>query len=167
MTANPDDVEIAKKYLELALNTDKDIQKAYEMVTDKIKTAFTLTSALITAVAALGYFIAKETSLYWILIPVFVSLMTLVIALAIGIESFRPTTFTYVDPMEIVTYYKDKGKSLRSYLNKWACTICDTTKDNAGLVNSKESGLNKMYFLVVLALGIFAMSFLFLAINLQ
>jgi hypothetical protein len=166
MTSSPDDVEIAKKYLELALNADKDIQKAYEMVTDKIKTAFTLTSALVTAVAALGYFIAKETQFYWILIPVFVSLMLLVTALAIGLENFKPTTFQYVDPMEIAKEYKDKGKPFRFYLNKWAYTICDTVNDNATVVNSKETGLNRMYSLVVLALAIFGISFLFLAISL-
>jgi hypothetical protein len=160
-------VEIAKKYLELAQNGDQSVQKAYERVNDKIKTTFTLTSALITAIATLGYFIAKETKFYWILFPVFLSLLTFVSAIAIGIWLFKPASFHYVDPMEIVKEYKDKAMSFRFFLNKCASTICDTVNDNANVVNSKERGLNLMYSLIVLGLVILAISFLFLAIMLQ
>jgi len=136
------------------------------MVNDKIKTAFTLTSALITAISALGYFIAKETQFYWILIPTFLSLMAFISAVAIGIGLFRPTNFEYVDPMVIVNEYRGKGYPLRFFLNKWASTISDTVNGNADVVNAKETGLNRMYSLIVIGLAIFATSFLFLAISL-
>jgi hypothetical protein len=121
---------------------------------------------LITAIATLGYFIAKENpQFYWILFPVFLSLLFFVSAIAIGMRLFR-ANFHYVDPMIIVNEYREREKSFRFFLNKCASTICDTVNDNAGVVNSKEKGLRLMYSLIILGLAIFALSFLFLAINL-
>jgi len=47
------------------------IQQSIQRVNGKIKDTLTLVSALIPAVAGLGYFIAKETEVYWILYPIF------------------------------------------------------------------------------------------------
>ena len=154
--------------MELAIGTDGVIRKANENLTDKLKTSFTLTSALITAVAALGYFIAKETSSLWILLPIFFSLMLFVLSLVVGLKLFKPTTsFQYVDPMEIFNEYKDReDKHFQSFLHKWACTICDNTNKNVNLMNSKEKDLNIMYSLIVLGLALFSVSFLFFAFSL-
>jgi hypothetical protein len=161
-----ENIEIAKKYLEIAQTTDQTINKAYETVTSKIASSFSLTSALITAIAALGYFIAKETSFYWLLFPVFISISFFVIALIIGLNTYKPTKFLYIDPMEIVNLYKDKNKPSRFFFNKWACTICDTANNNAKVLNSKHKGLNLMYSFIAIGLIVFAISFLPLAINL-
>ncbi len=121
---------------------------------------------MITAIATLGYFIAKENpQFYWILFPVFLSLLFFVSAIAIGMQLFK-ANFQYVDPMIIVNEYREREISFRFFLNKCASTICDTVNDNSVVVNSKEKGLRLMYSLIILGLAIFALSFLFLAINL-
>jgi hypothetical protein len=147
------------------LKTDQIIQHANQRLTDKIKSVFSLTSALIPIVAGLGYFIAKETNAYWILFPISICLSLFVFATALGIGLFRPSNFEYVDPKFIVEKYRGKGKSYRFFVNKWASTICDTANKNAKTVNAKENKLNLMYFLVVMGLAVLTASFLFLALS--
>jgi hypothetical protein len=165
LSSGQDKIEKAKIYLDLAIRTDQTIQQAYQRLTEKIKSAFTLASALIPIVAGLGYFIAKETSAYWILFSIFLSLLSFVSAIVLGIWLFRPMNFEYDDPKVIVDNYRGKGKSLRFFVNKWASTWCDTANKNARIVNSKEKGLNCMLTLVVIGLAILTVSFLFLAIS--
>jgi hypothetical protein len=153
--------------LELAQSTDQIIRKSNENLVDKLKTSFTLTSALITVVAALGYFIVKETAFDWIFLLIFLSLLCFVISLAITIRLFKPTTaFRYFDAMAVFNEYKEDNESLEFFLRKWACTISDNANHNATLLNSKDRELKLMYTFVVLGLAILSLSFLVLAINL-
>ncbi len=163
---NSEKTETAKTYLDLAIKTDNIIQQAYQRLTEKIKSIFTLASALIPVVAGLGYFIGKETNSYWILFPIFLSISAFVTAISLGIGIFRPMSFEYVDAKYIVDKYRDKDKSLKFFLNKWACTYSDTANKNANAVNAKERQLNYMYSCVVIGLGILAFSFLLLAVSL-
>jgi len=163
--SNQESLEKARVYLDLCQKTDQIIQQAYTKLTDKIKSIFTLASALIPVVAALGYFIAKETSAYWILFPTFFSISALVSAICLGISFFRPKNFKYVDPKTVIDDYKGKGKPLRYFLNKWASTYCDIANKNAQEVNSGEKRLNYMYSCIVIGLAILAVSFLLLGIS--
>ena len=58
--------------------------------------------ALIPIVAGLGCFVAKETSAYWILFPIFLSVLTFVLAIILGIWLIRSTNFEYVNPAVVV-----------------------------------------------------------------
>ena len=164
MDSSNDDVEKAKLYLQLALKTEDTIQQAYTKLMDKIKSIFTLASALVPIVAALGYFIAKETSSYWILFPIFFSIAAFVVAICLGITLFRPKSFKYVDPNFIAREYSKKP--LRYVINMWASTYCKTAIKNAKVVNSAEKRLNYMYSCIIIGLGIFGVSFLLLAFSL-
>ena len=164
MSSEQDDIERAKLYLQLSLKTDDIIQQAYTKLTDKIKSIFTLASALVPIVAALGYFIAKETSAYWILYPIFFSISAFVAAICLGIHIFRPKSFKYLDPNFIVHEYRKK--SLRYVINKWASGYCQIANKNARVVNSAEIRLNYMYSCIVIGLGILGLSFLLLAFSL-
>lgn len=164
MNSEHDDIEKAKLYLQLALKTEDTIQQAYTKLTDKIKSIFTLASALVPIVAALGYFIAKETNAYWILYPIVFSISAFVAAICLGIYLFRPKSFKYVDPNFIVR--ENSKKPFRYVINKLASTYCDTAIKNAKVVNSAEKRLNYMYSCIVIGLGIFGVPFLLLAFSL-
>jgi len=165
LPSEQDSLEKARTYLDLSIKTDQIIGQAYTKLTDKIKSIFTLASALIPIVAALGYFIAKETSAYWILFPTFFSISAFVSAICLGISIFRPKSFLYVDPKTVINDYKGKGKPTRYFINKWASTYCDIADKNAKVVNSAEKQLNYMYFSIIIGLAIFAVSFLLLGIS--
>lgn len=158
-------LEKAKVYLELSLKTDEVIQQAYTKLTDKIKSIFTLASGLIPAVGALGYFIAKETSAYWILFPIFLSISAFVFAICLGINIFRPKSFKYVKPREVLKEFKGKGKSLKYIINRWASVYCTIADKNAEVVNSAEKQLNYMYSCIVIGLAILTVSFLLLGLS--
>lgn len=166
MSSSQEKLEKAKIYLKLSLRTDQTIQEANQRLTQKIQSVFTLASALIPIVAGLGYFVAKQTSSYWILFPTFFSLVFLVSAIVFGLWLFRPIDFKYFDPKPIVEKYMGQSKSLRFFVNKWASTLCDIADKNAKIVNAKKQWLNRMYLSVVLGLLILAVSFLFLALSL-
>lgn len=157
-------LEKAKTYLDLALKSEQRIQQSIQRVSEKTKNAFTLASALIPIVAGLGYFIGKETNSYWILFPVFLSLLAFVASIVLGIRLFRPTGFDYLDPRYIVEKYKDQNKSTIFFIYTWASTIVETTNNNASILNSKEKAQNYMYTFIIIGLATLALSFLFLAI---
>lgn len=156
--------EQAKIFLELALKTDQAIQEANKRLAEKIKGVFAIASTLIPIVIGLGYFIIKETRVYWILWSIFLSLVMFLLAIILGIWLQRPTDYRYVDASVIVK--KHNGKPLRYIINKFASTYSDIANHNASIINAKENGLNLMFILVVIGLMILAVSFLFLAISL-
>jgi hypothetical protein len=162
------DEEIANEFLSLAQSVGLSLQTAYADVSDKIKTGFTLNSALITVVIALGTFIQKEfttvSTVYWFLIPMAISLLVFSVALAIGIRVYLKGHLQYVDPMAIVKTNIDTGKPYTFFLNKWACTICEANNKNAAAVKSKHAGLQLMYSLIIAGLVILAIAFLVVAI---
>ena len=165
MSVNKDKVEKAKIFLELALKSDEIIREANKRLTEKANRIFTVASALIPIVVGLGYFIIEETMAYWILLPIFLSLVMFLSAITLGIWVQRPTHYKYVDHKVIVKKYRGKGKTLRFFVNKWASSWSDVANYNAFVVNKKENGLNGMYALVAIGLGILAVSFLFLILN--
>lgn len=164
MSSAQDKMEKAKIYLDLAYKTDTDIQQANQRLNEKIKNMLTLASALIPTVAGLGYFIAKETSSYWILFLIFLSTSAFVSAIALGIMLFMGSSFLYVDPKFTFEKYRDKKKSARFFINKLASSYCDTANQNADVLNSKFERLNWMNKCIIIGLGIFGFSFLLLAI---
>ena len=168
LSPKKDDEKIANEFLSLAQSVGLTLQTAYADVSDKIKTGFTLNSALITAVIALGTFIQKEfttvSTIYWFLIPMAISLLVFCVALAIGVWVYLRGHLQYVDPMDIVMTYIDDGKPYTFFLNKWASTICEANNENAAAVKSKHTGLQLMYSLIIAGLVILAISFLVVAI---
>ena len=164
MSDDTEKLEKAKIFLELALKSELTIQEANKRLTEKIKGIFAIASTLIPIVIGLGYFIIKETRVYWVLWSIFLSLVMFLLAIVLGIWLQRPTDYKYVDPSVIVK--KHEGKPLRYVINKFASTYSDTTNHNASIINAKENGLNLMFTLVVIGLIILAVSFLFLAISL-
>jgi hypothetical protein len=153
--------------LDLAQKTDIIIRQANQHLNEKIKNMLTLASALIPTVAGLSYFIADEAKIYWILIPIFFSILAFVVAIAFGTLLFMGSGFhLYVDPKFIVDKYNDKNKSLRFFFNKWAHTYCDVANTNADVVNAKLKRIKYMNYCLIAGLAIFALSFLLLAISL-
>ncbi len=65
MSSDKDDLETAKVFLELALKSDETIQETVKRLTDKVKSIFTVSSALTPIVVGLGYFIIKDTREHW------------------------------------------------------------------------------------------------------
>ena len=125
----------------------------------------TLASALIPVIAGLGYFVGKETNSFWILVPVSVSLICFVIAIAIGIENSKPTPSDYCDPRCVIEKYKDQGKSTIFFLYTWASTIIETANNNANVINSKKRTSNYMYLSIIIGLAILVGSFMLLGIT--
>jgi len=152
--------------LDLAQKTDATIQQANQRLNDKIRNLFTLASALILTVAGLGYFIAKETSSYWILFPIFCSISAFVASIALGIMLFTGSSYLYVDPKTTIDKYLHQKKSARFYVNVWASTYCDTANKNALVVNAKLKRINYMNKCIIIGLAILGLSFLLLAISL-
>jgi hypothetical protein len=167
MNSSNSSFEKAKIYLDLAQKTDATIQLANQRLNEKIRNIFTLASALIPTVAGLGYFIAKETSSYWILFPIFLSISAFISAIALGIMLFTGSSYLYVDPKTTFDKYQDKNKSARFYVNIWASTYCDTANQNASVVNAKLTRINYMNKCIIIGLAIFGFSFLLLAISLS
>ncbi len=157
--------EQAKIFLQLALKTDQTIWKANKRLTEKIRGIFAVSSTLIPIIFGLGYFIIKETRAFWMLFPIFLSLITFLSAIILGIWLHRPTDYKYVDPSVIMKKYK--GKPLKYIINKFASTWSDTSNHNASIINDKENWLNCMYALVAIGLGILAVSFLLLTVNMN
>lgn len=163
MSASKEELEKAKFFFELALESDQTIQKANERLTEKIRGVFTVASTLVPIVVGLGYFILKETKAYWLFLPIFTSLIMFLLAIGRGVLLHKPTDFLFVDPLTIMMKYKKK--SLRYVINKSASTWSDTVVHNSEVINSKENGLNQMLIFITVGLVILAVSFLLLVIS--
>ncbi len=159
-------MERAKIYLDLAQKSEISIQQSIQRLNDRIKNMLTLASALIPTVATLGYFIAKETLAFWILFPIFFSILSFIIAIAIGIMLFHNSSYFAFSPKATVDNYKDKSKPLRFFINRWASTLCEIAIDNANVANAKFKRINRMNYCIVIGAIIFGFSMLLLAFNL-
>lgn len=164
MNDDVEELEKAKIFLKLAIGQGLIIQQAIQRLNGKIKGILAITSTLIPIVVGLGYFIIKETKIYWMLIPISLSLGIFLWAVGKGIVLQMPTDYFYVDPS--VTVKKHHTKPLKYIINKLASTYCDVVNYNASSINKKEKSLKEMCYLVLLGLIILVVSFFFLAINL-
>lgn len=157
-----EETEKAKIYLDLAQKTESGIQQSIQHLNEKIRNMLTLVSALIPTVAGLGYFIAQQTSAYWILYFVFFTLLCFVFSMVIGIGLFTKSKYSYFDPQ--VTIKKYGKKSSKYVYNKSASTLCDISNINAKVLNSKFNRIDLMNKALIVGLAILSLSFLFLAI---
>jgi len=161
--SSKEEVEKAKFFFDLALESDKVIQQANKRLSEKISSFLALGSTLVPIVAALGYFILKETTYYYIFIPIFVSLIFFLLAIARGIVLQKPTDFKFVNPIKMIN--RHNKKSLRYVIEKSASTWSDTVDYNKEVINSKERGVNEMLILIAIGLSILAIAFLGLGIK--
>lgn len=162
MTKSKEELDKAKFFFDLALESDQIIQQANERLTEKIRSFFAVASTLIPIVIGLGYFILKETDFHWIFVPIFLSLIMFLLAIARGTLLHKPTDFKFVNPLKMINSHNEK--SLRYVVEKSATTWSDTVDHNKKVINSKESGLNQMLIFIGIGLLILAISFLALGI---
>lgn len=163
MSSDKEEVEKARFLFNLALESDKVVQQAYERLNEKIRAVFALASTLIPIIVGLGYFILKETEFHWIFVPILFSLISLLGAIVQGISLQRPTDFRFLQPKKFIP--KVKKKSLRYVINKSAVTWAKGVFYSHKAVNSKENGLKWMLRLIAISLGILAFSFFILGAN--
>lgn len=163
MDKDEEKLEKAQFFFKLSLESDKILQHSNELLTEKIRGVFAVTSAIIPIVVGLGYFILKETNAHWIFIPIFASLLMFLVAIAIGVYLHKPTNFKVVNPEVIIC--KHKHKSLRYVINKSASTWADVVSHNRSVINSKEMSLNLMLIFLTLGLVILAVTFILLGVS--
>jgi len=164
MSADEDKLQKARFFFELASKTDEMVEKANERLRKKIQGVFSVSSTMVPIVLGIGYFILKESNAYWVIIPMFISLLAFVYAIAKGISLFKPKGFKYVNPKKAIKKYKNK--SLTFTINKSASTLADTAVKNVRVINDKEDGLNQMLTAIVFGSFMLAIAFLLLGISL-
>jgi len=156
------EIEKARFLFELALKSDEVLKQSYERLNEKIRGFFAIASTLVPIIVGLGYFVLKETKANWLSIPIFLSLILLLLAIAQGISLQEPSEFRFLQPLKVIKKFKQKP--LRYIMNKCAVTWAKGVYYNNKVINSKENGLKRMLYLILASLTILAISFLILAI---
>ena len=160
-----EELEKAKFFFQLALESEQVIQQAYERLNTKIRHFFAVTSTLIPIVTGLGYFIVRETKVYLVFIPILLSLVFLLGAIGRGILLQKPTHILFVNPMKMINSHRKK--SVKYIIEKSASTWSDTVAHNRNVINSKENGLTQMLIFIGAGLIMLAIAFLTLGITLM
>jgi len=152
-----EEVEKARLYLQLSIDSSKTIHDAYERLCQKIRGIFATACTLIPIVAGLGYFILREGYATETLQLIIFSLVAFFIAVAIGFWLHGPGDFKYMDAS--VLFKKHKDKPLRFLINKSASTLADIAAHNSDVLNSKERWIKIMLFFILLGLVLAAIAF--------
>ena len=163
MTEDEERLDKAKFFFEVVSKTDETIVQAHERLIKKVYQILGILSAIFPLVFGLGYFILDEKPVWYIFLLFSASLVTFVIALIQGLLLLRQKRwFEYVNPLKIVTKYKDKD--LAFLINKYSATWADTINHNIQIINSYRFGLRNMLFLIILGLILLIEAFILLGI---
>jgi hypothetical protein len=157
MDSDEEELKKARFFFELALKSDEVLQKANEHLNQKIQGLITVSAALVPIVVGLGYYILKQTAPSWVLVTFFLSLVSFVLSIIIGVFIQRPTGFRFLNPKKFMRNFQKKP--LIYVINKSASTWSDTVAKNKRVINSKEFWLDAMLSLVSLGLAILVITF--------
>jgi hypothetical protein len=158
-----EELKKAQFFFDFVAKADEIATQSNERILKKILGVLTLASALIPAVFGLGYFVTTQTKEWIIFLPIFVSLVMFLGAIARGIFLLKPKFFFCVNVLDLIGKYKDE--SLPVIINKSAVTWADIVGDNHDAVNSRGKGINQMLILIALGFLILALAFLGIGIS--
>lgn len=157
-----EELKKAQFFFDFVAKADHITEQSNERVLKKIHGVLTLASTLVPVVFGLGYFVLSQTKQQATVIPIFLSLILFLVAIARGIFLLKPKQFFYLDVLKLIEKYKDE--TLTFIINKSAVSWADIVNDNQTLINSKEKGINQMLILITLGLILLAVAFLTIAI---
>lgn len=160
-----EELKKAQFFFDFVVKADNITAQSNERVLKKIHGVLTLASTMIPIVFGLGYFVLSQTKEWTVFLPIFVSLLIFLVAIARGILLLRPKQFYYVNVLDLINKYKDE--SLPYILNKSAVTWADIINHNHDVVNSREKGINQMLILIALGFIVLAIAFLGLGISMM
>ena len=157
-----EELKKAQFFFDFVAKTDHITEQSNERVLKKTHGVLTLASALVPIVFGLGYFVLSQTKQQVAVVPIFLSLILFLLAIARGIFLLKPKQFFYVDVLKLIEKYKDEPLSV--IINKSAVSWADIVNDNQTVINSREKGINQMLILIALGLILLAIAFLTIAI---
>ena len=157
-----EELKKAQFFFDFAAKADQITEQSNERVLKKIHGVLTLASTLVPVVFGLGYFVLSQTKQQVTVIPIFLSLILFLLAIARGIFLLKPKQFFYVDVLKLIEKYKDE--TLSFIINKSAVSWADIVNDNQTVINSREKGINQMFMLIALGLILLAVAFLTIVI---
>jgi hypothetical protein len=160
---NDEELKKAQFFFDFVAKADHKTEQSNERVLKKIHGVLTLASTLVPVVFGLGYFVLSQTKQQATAIPIFLSLILFLVAIARGIFLLKPKQFFYLDVLKLIEKYKDE--TLTFIINKSAVSWADIVNDNQTLINSKENGINQMLILITLGLILLAVAFLTIVIH--
>jgi len=158
-----EELKKAQFFFDFVAKADHVTKQSNERVLKKISGVLTLASTLVPAVFGLGYFVLLQTKQQVTVIPIFLSLILLLLAIVRGIFLLKPTRFFDVDVLKLIEKYK--AEPLSVIINKSAVSWADIVNDNQTLINSREKGINQMLILITLGLILLAVAFLTIVIH--
>jgi len=157
-----EELKKAQFFFDFVAKADHITEQSNERVLKKTHGVLTLASTLVPVVFGLGYFVLSQTKQQATVIPIFLSLILFLVAIARGTFLLKPKQFFYVDVLKLIEKYKDE--TLTFIINKSAVSWADIVNDNQTLINSKEKGINQMLILITLGLILLAVAFLTIVI---
>ena len=159
-----DEIRKAQFFFDFVAKADYVTEQSNEHVLKKINGVLTLASTLVPVVVGLGYFVLSQTKQLVTVIPIFISLILFLLAIARGIILLKPKQLFDIDVLKLIQKYKDE--TLSYIINISAVSWADMVNDNQELINSQEAGVNQMFILIVSGLILLAVAFLTTAIPL-
>ena len=153
-----EEIKKAQFFFDFVKETDRITEQSNERVLRKIHGVLTLASTLVPVVFGLGYFVLSQTKQQVTVIPIFLSLILFLVAIARGIFLLNPKRFFYLDVLKLIEKYKDE--TLSFIINISAVSWADIVNENQTLINSREKGINQMFVLIALGLILLAIAFL-------
>lgn len=163
MTSDNGDLEKAKFLYELALKSGEYVQKANERLIEKVRWFTTSASTLVPLVLGVGYYILRQTTNYSVFFLFFVSLISLVSAIIIGMVIQRPTSLLVFDTQTFMNKFINKNQIF--LIEKSTATLSDIFALNRDVINSKENYLYAMIGLICFSLLLLVIVFLTLGLT--
>jgi hypothetical protein len=163
VTSDNEDLEKAKFLYELALKSGEYVQKANERLNEKARWFTTSASTLVPLVLGVGYYILRQTTNSSIFFLFFVSLISLVSAIIIGMVIQRPTSLLVFDTQTFMNKFINKNQIF--LIEKSTATWSDIFALNRDVINSKENYLYAVIGLICFSLLLLVIVFLTLGIT--
>lgn len=153
----------AQFFFDFVAKADNITAQSSERVLKKIFGVLTLASATIPVVFGLGYFVLSQTKEWIVFLPILVSLVMFLAAIARGVLLLRPRLFFYVNVLDLIGKYKNEPLSV--IINKSAVTWADIVNNNCDMINSRGKGVSQMLILIAVGFLVLAIAFLGIGIS--
>jgi len=163
VTSDNGALEKAKFLYELALKSGEYVQKANERLIEKVRWFTTSASTLVPLVLGVGYYILRQTTNNSIFFLFFISLISLVSAIIIGMVIQRPTSLLVFDAQTFMNKFINKNQIF--LIEKSTATLSDIFALNRETINSKENYLYAMIGLICFSLLLLVIVFLTLGLT--